>query len=703
MGVEPPYLYDAPSRHSTAEAYYDFNPKVVTQARSSSPLHDSPRTKAEGPLIDFNRHPDSYIIVPYGQTDVPPMPENTRKKVTVTRWVQFGLRAVQLLGTLGLLVCVICIRGTQDAEGWILRIPPVVDTLVALYALYHLLRPAKGRSAASSASYHFFALFMDAGLIPFFVFVAIMANSKWNEVPSANGRWRSFFSTDTATDKLLLATWIIAIVQGSLHHISLAIDLYLAIIFRRIARMPPDMNPLEVNLTRRPTNKHKHKNSELGLSMSQKHLSGSTLALSPAESRFSAATAHQQDPLLANPRSIPFSHSRTNSDPSFSPHNPETARLSRTEPSDQAYQQSSSARSSRADQTRFTYSRANSVSPSKRTSTFLDAEVPALQPTSERLTSPPPGSYMTARSDAQSRYRTPSPGPQAAMSGTEAKQAQRQGFMSDNWYIFPDGASSQSSLSDVMHMQTSEHDFASRTNKQASRYRQHAQREQQPLGMNPPTPQMSLESIEPLDDDITTVSAYSHSDEATRVAATRNDYLAIRRALTSASNGSSVYSESAQSLMASQNGVPKSKHYGDLAGAMRGVRGQYSPVQSSERQFKHSPTNRNGWKQNRTHGYNVLDPERDNWYTASPDAPESIDSRSKSPTRSQSRPRKDGRVVSRTGADIADASVLYFDDRDGQEGWKYENGRGRDVSGKVAEEGRGGRWGVRRREVSGTA
>jgi len=57
-------------------------------------------------------------------------------------------------------------------------------------------------------------------------------------------------------------------------------------------------------------------------------------------------------------------------------------------------------------------------------------------------------------------------------------------------------------------------------------------------------------------------------------------------------------------------------------------------------------------------------------------------------------PNGNGRVVSRTGADIGDVNMAAFED-------DMAYGR-RNVSGAVMEEGRSN-WDVRRRQVSGTA
>lgn len=57
MGVEPPFIYDPPSRYSfSGPSDKAFNPKAATQASWSSPV---PKPKPDGPLINFNRHPDS--------------------------------------------------------------------------------------------------------------------------------------------------------------------------------------------------------------------------------------------------------------------------------------------------------------------------------------------------------------------------------------------------------------------------------------------------------------------------------------------------------------------------------------------------------------------------------------------------------------------------------------------------------------------
>ena len=118
MGVDQPFLYDAPSRISFGER--EFNPKAVTQA-SRQPIKARP--KSEGHLVEFNKHPDSYIILPYGNVNAKPMKPRTRKTVQRLRQLQLLVRCLQLLGALGLLICVLCIRGVEESLGWTLRVP----------------------------------------------------------------------------------------------------------------------------------------------------------------------------------------------------------------------------------------------------------------------------------------------------------------------------------------------------------------------------------------------------------------------------------------------------------------------------------------------------------------------------------------------------------------------------------------------------
>lgn len=98
-----------------------FNPKAVTMASRMPP--PPPKKKQEGPYIDFNKHPDSYLILPYGNTHAKEMSPKTKVFIDIARWIQFSLKILTLLGAIGIMLCGIFIRGAQDTEGYILRIP----------------------------------------------------------------------------------------------------------------------------------------------------------------------------------------------------------------------------------------------------------------------------------------------------------------------------------------------------------------------------------------------------------------------------------------------------------------------------------------------------------------------------------------------------------------------------------------------------
>ncbi|TKA81989.1 hypothetical protein B0A49_00484, partial [Cryomyces minteri] len=453
MGAEPPFLYDAPSRSSTHDPYYSFNPKAVSQASVSPPPKSPLRMQQQGPLLDFNRHPDSYTIIPYGATDVQPMSPNTRKRVVTARWVQLSFRVLQLLATLGLLFCVICIRGAQDGDGWLLRIPPAMDALSSLYALYHLIRPAKARTPASSASYHSFALFIDAGFIPSYVFVAILANRNYLLAPGTDYRWRSLFSDDLVTGRIFYWTWIIAILNGAFHLISMALDAYLIVMFKKIAQMPPDLNPLEDNLTGQHISKHKHKNSNLsdiGTIINEKRRpNASTVSLSNQ--------SQAREPLIPDATTMPFFQTRNDSSPSFSPHSPDTARMSRTDlaAADQVYQHPYATRNSYTDlHRRDNTSQSTIVSYPARSNPFVDA----LTTTNGSPRGPTPkASFLSALSEPASAYSaarnsaTTSPAPQAAVTSSEAQRQQKQGLISDTRYVVDSPRTGASAASPSLH------------------------------------------------------------------------------------------------------------------------------------------------------------------------------------------------------------------------------------------------------------
>jgi hypothetical protein len=225
------------------------------------------------------------------------MSPNTKKKVKRLRQLQLFLRLHQLLGALGSLFCVIAINKTSGSVGWIIRLTPAVGLLHTVYAIYHLCRSAATRPPASTASYMIFATMTDAGLLPFLFFCALMAHGDYTS--NAYG-WSTLFKTSSASYTIIYVFYVASVVGGSLTVASLVLGIYLAILFRKISKLPPDMNPLEPNLTERP---HKRNKSEL----TDTHMSSSTTSL--ASKRMSKAS----DSPVAASRRVPFMHTRTDS------------------------------------------------------------------------------------------------------------------------------------------------------------------------------------------------------------------------------------------------------------------------------------------------------------------------------------------------------------------------------------------------------
>jgi len=252
--------------------------------------------------------------VPYGNLNVKPMNPKTKDKVKNLRRIQLFLRLCALLGALGMLFCVISINKTSSSVGWIIRVMPAVALLHTLYAVYHLCRAVTGRTPASTASYMLFAATVDAGLIPFLAFSALIAHADYTN--NAYG-WSTLFGTDKISYDIIYSFFLICVVEGSLIIVSLVLGIYLGILFRKIAKMPPDMNPLEPNLTARPN--HKRSKSEM---TNEKRLSGSNAS---SKNRLS----NSADPMIAGTRRAPFLHTRTDSADSITLYGNESARNSK--------------------------------------------------------------------------------------------------------------------------------------------------------------------------------------------------------------------------------------------------------------------------------------------------------------------------------------------------------------------------------------
>jgi hypothetical protein len=119
MGGRQPYLYQ-PVTHAP------FNPKAYTQSLANP---TPPQPKPDGPLIAFNRHPDSYDNLPYGKhVNAKLMSLGSKKRIIWARKIQLVWRVLEWIVALAVLVCVVTIKGAPETQGWILRLP--VSTLI---------------------------------------------------------------------------------------------------------------------------------------------------------------------------------------------------------------------------------------------------------------------------------------------------------------------------------------------------------------------------------------------------------------------------------------------------------------------------------------------------------------------------------------------------------------------------------------------
>ncbi|EAT86940.2 hypothetical protein SNOG_05876 [Parastagonospora nodorum SN15] len=594
VGRFQPYLYDAPVDDST------FNPKAVTMASRMPP--SPPKKKQEGPLIDFNKHPDSYLILPYGNTNAKPMNKKTKTFIKIARW-------------------------------------PGADLVICLYAIYHLVRNAKSRPPGSSASYHFFALVTDAGFIPFYVFTVLLSRRNSDMEAGTVGRWRTMFPTDEETNKVLLTTWLTSIAVAGLHLISLFLDMYLLVIFRKIAKLPPDMNPLEDNLTSRRKTKHKHKNSSI---------SALTPLTGDQEKRFSNLSSQstvpgdrlsQMDPLIS--RDIPsphkhqvaFMHTRTNSDMTYSPHIPHSARQSKERFS--MYSQPATAHQSRRDlnhrddlhkrddmdDNETLAQRKSMLAQQANIKRHARAESYITNSSKENFYTPP----ATARSDKQ-------PG-----AGDHSLQRNsRETLQNDNWFVHPDEENAPEPEQQYAAPATTKQSMFSTKNQSNQGYN----------------------TLSPYDDDVSDVEQEYELDQA--MAPQPLPTNGVRSGASPANSPSTSPSKPSYRTQQPNHFPSATKQY----------------ISNTPPPSSHSPVKASPFTLDKK-SYTSVRRTGDIGYQ---------------PVKGQS-----PRVVSRSGVDYI--NPYEFDDSD------IATGRRRDVSGKVAEEGRGG-WGMGGmtfRKISGMA
>jgi len=264
-----------------------------------------------------------------------------------------------------------------------------------VYGVYHLGGRASRRPPTSSASYMLFAACLDVSLIPFYAFGALTASAEYKLSLGGigqDGEWSALLPAGQQLIPILSGTaFLCSVIAGGLHLISLLLSLWLAVTFRKITKLPPDMNPLEDNLTSR----HKRNKSSVSAStVSEKRLS------EPLESKRSSGAPYGD---VSRPPTIPFLQSRTGSTESFSTYHttPPASRDGRLDLPSRQYQiqsNNSSPRSSVIDLKRSSVNYNAPASPPKRASYNSLPMSEASSPRSNRQIGNIPEAWHTAES-----------------------------------------------------------------------------------------------------------------------------------------------------------------------------------------------------------------------------------------------------------------------------------------------------------------
>ncbi|KAK4140646.1 uncharacterized protein C8A04DRAFT_39734 [Dichotomopilus funicola] len=287
-GSQPPFMYQAIKDDERFPAV-NFDPKAVTRA-SYEPKKQ--KAKPDGPLVSINRHPDAHMV-PNGRSRFRPMGRRTKGWIKGMRVVQIGLRVIQITAAVGL----ITVMSVAGLMGWVMGVTLGVVLVHCGYSIFHHFRPAGARTPGSSAAYQLFSGFSDICVLPLYAYGAILARNK-------NEEWKTKPPSDPNVVQYMVPSVYYGLIgAGGLHLLSLAISLWLGLMFRRIANMPPDMNPLEANLTSRVA--HKRNKSSVATT--------STYYDEKSE-RGSRLYDDDDEKHSVRPRSIPFMHTRQGSD-----------------------------------------------------------------------------------------------------------------------------------------------------------------------------------------------------------------------------------------------------------------------------------------------------------------------------------------------------------------------------------------------------
>lgn len=183
-------------------------------------------------------------VVPEPRKQYKLLGPRTKAWIKGLRIAQLCFRILQFIAAAGILFLFIIIDDVSSLTAWIMRITAGVVMLHCAYGVFHLARPAGARPPASSAGYQTFASVTDLAVLPLYAYGCL-------SVRNSSDHWGTLLKDESLMNYFLPSLFYTLFTGVVIHLISMVMGLWLALKFRQIARLPPDMNPLEDNLTSR--------------------------------------------------------------------------------------------------------------------------------------------------------------------------------------------------------------------------------------------------------------------------------------------------------------------------------------------------------------------------------------------------------------------------------------------------------------------
>ena len=145
-------------------------------------------------------------------------------------------------------------------------------------------------------------------------------------------KWTTLLSNQDIVSYLIKAFYYTIIGSGGLHGFTLIVSFWLAVKFRQIALMPPDLNPLEDRYTSRSRKQQEKSLKEMQKQKQKQQHSRNKSSIATADTFESLYSLDNDKGLLSRPPSVPFLHTRTGSQASAQSRDPRLTLPSQTTP-----------------------------------------------------------------------------------------------------------------------------------------------------------------------------------------------------------------------------------------------------------------------------------------------------------------------------------------------------------------------------------